>query len=152
MLKLASTVGLALAVANLKRRIRNLVVRGILGAIGAVLAIFALSFLLVALHLWISDLLNPIASAVIIGGVLAVIAIVLFLLASRPMREQARSVEQPAAELGDLLRDGMNRLGGGQGQSALTSPIVLATALALVSGIFLGWRGSRAARRSRDDD
>lgn len=150
MLKLASTVGLALAVANLKRRIRNLAVRGILGAGGIVVAIFAIAFLLVALHLWISSLLSPLASAAIIGGVLAVTALVLLLLASRPMREQARGVEEPAAQFGDMLRDGMTRLSGGQ--SPLASPTVLATALALAAGIFLGWRGSRAARRAREED
>jgi hypothetical protein len=143
MLKLASTVGLALTVANLKRRIRNLAVRGILGTVGAVIAVIAICFLLVALHLWLSGVLNPIASAAIIGGVLLAIALLLFFLASRPMREQARGVEQPAAQLGNVLRDGMARLSGGSGRSPLRDPIVLAAALALVSGIFLGWRGAR---------
>jgi hypothetical protein len=145
MLKLASSVGLALAVANLKRRIRNLAVRGILGAVGAVLLVVSVSFFLVAAHLWLSDLLNPIASAAIIGGVLLLIAVLLFFLASRPMREQASAVESPVEELGDTLRQGTSRLGEALGPpgSPLRNPVLQAAGLALIAGFFLGRRGKR---------
>ncbi len=137
------TVGLALAVANLKRRIRNLVTRGILGAAGGVVFVIAVCFLLVAAHLALSALLNPIASAAIIGGVLLGVAFVLFFLASRPMREQAREVEDPIGQLGDTVREGASRLSdalGPQG-SPLRNPIFQAAGLALIAGFFLGRRG-----------
>ena len=73
MLKLASSIGLALAVADLKRRIQHWVRSGVYGVVGAVFALIGLCFLLVALHLWLSVLLNPIASALIIGGLFVVI-------------------------------------------------------------------------------
>jgi hypothetical protein len=148
MLKLASSVGLALAVANLKRRIRYLAVRGILGAVGAVVLFISVCFFLVAAHLWLSDLLNPIASAAIIGGVLLFIAVLLFFLASRPMREQARAVESPIEELGDTLRQGASRLSEALGPpgSPLRNPVLQAAGLALIAGFFLGRRGKR-----RDD-
>ena len=63
MLKLASSIGLALALADLKQRIRHWVRAGYLGAVGALFAVIALCFFLVALHLYLSGLLNPIASA-----------------------------------------------------------------------------------------
>ena len=153
MLKLLQTVGLALAVANLKRRIRNLAVRGVFGAAGAIVLVVAICFFLVALHLWISDVLNPVASAAIIGGVLLAIALLLFFLASRPMREQASVAEQPLGQMGDMLSDGMarlNRAAGTEG-SPLRNPVLQAASLALVAGLFLGWRGTRRGRKEDDD-
>ncbi len=149
MLKLASSVGLALAVANLKRRIRNLAVRGILGAVGAVVLVVSLCFFLVAAHLFLSGLLNPIASAAIVGGVLLAIALLLFFLASRPMREQARAVENPMEEVSDRLREGASRLNEALGPSSspLRNPVFQAAGLALLAGFFLGRRGRR-----RDED
>jgi hypothetical protein len=149
MLKLAGTAGLALAVANLRRRARNLAVRGVLAVAGAVALVIAICFFLVALHVWLSEELDPIASACIIGGVLLAIALLLFFLASRPMREQARAVEQPAAQIGDALGEGMARLAqaAGSARSPLRNPVFQAAGLALIAGIFLGRR-----RRSPDRD
>jgi hypothetical protein len=143
------SVGLALLVANLRRRIRNLVTRGILGGAGAVVLIIAVSFLLVAVHLTLSVLLNPIASAAIIGGVLLGIAFLLFFLASRPMREQAREVEDPIGQLSSTVREGASRFSDALGPegSPLRSPILQAAGLALIAGFFLGRRG-----RHREDD
>src|SRR4051812_36825878 len=111
MFKLVSSLGLALALADLKRRIGHLVRAGILGVVGTVLAVIALCFLLVALHLWISGLLNPIASAAIIGAVLFLIALILFFLASRPMatRVSAPTQADSVASAGDTLQDAMTR-------------------------------------------
>ena len=55
MLKLISSIGLALALADLKRRIRHWVRSGILGAVGALFAVIALCFFLVAAHLSCRD-------------------------------------------------------------------------------------------------
>lgn len=150
MLKLASSVGLALAVANLRRRIRNLAVRGILGAVGAVILVMSLSFFLVAAHLWLSDLLNPIASAAIVGGVLLAIGLLLFFLASRPMREQSRAVENPLEQLSGTFGESASRFGDALGSagSPLRNPVFQAAGLALLAGFFLGRRG----RRPRDKD
>jgi hypothetical protein len=148
LLKLAGTAGLALAVANLRRRARNLAVRGVLAAAGAVALVVALCFFLVAVHVWLSGEFGVIASASIIGGVLLAIALLLLFLASRPMREQARAVEQPAAQIGDALGEGMARLAqaAGSPRSPLRNPVFQAAGLALIAGIFLGRRG----RRDRD--
>jgi amino acid transporter len=142
MFKLAGSVGLALAVANLKRRIRNLAVRSMLGAIGVAVAIIALCFFLVTAHLSLSLWVGPIGSSAIIGGVLLVVALVLFFLASRPMREQARAVEQPAAHLTDALGGSFARISQmlGSRRSPLLSPVFLSAGLALVAGLFLGRR------------
>jgi NADH:ubiquinone oxidoreductase subunit 6 (subunit J) len=137
MFKLASSIGLALALADLKRRIHYWVRTGILGAVGALFAVFALAFLLVAAHLSLSRLLNPIASAAIIGGVFLLIALILFFIASRPMTKRAPApaeADSPVASVGDALRDGMARFG---------SPLFLSAAAALIAGIFLGRRTKR---------
>jgi hypothetical protein len=148
MLNLLRTVGLALAVANLKRRVRNLAVRGVFAVAGAVVLIVSVCFFLVALHLWISDLLNPIASAAILGGVLLLLALLLFFLASRPMREQARAVENPLGQFEETIRDGASRLSDALGPpgSPLRSPVLQAAALALVAGVLLGLRGRKIRR------
>jgi hypothetical protein len=142
MLKLAGTAGLALAVANLRRRARNLAVRGVLAVAGAVALVIALCFFLVALHVWLAGELGVVASASIIGGALLAVALLLLFLASRPMREQARAVEQPAARVGDALGEGMARLAeaAGSARSPLRNPVFQAAGLALIAGIFLGRR------------
>jgi hypothetical protein len=133
MFKLASSIGFALALADLKRRIHHWVRSGI--------------FLLVALHLYLSGLLNPIASAAIIGGVLVLFALILFFVASRPMDRTAKaaSAEQPVGQIGDALREGMARLGQAAGSegSPLRNPLLQAAGVALVVGYFLGRRGRR---------
>jgi amino acid transporter len=147
MFKLASSIGLALALADLKRRIRHWVRTGILGAIGAVLALIALCFFLVAAHLYLSILLNPIASAAIIGGVLLLIALILFFIASRPMasRASAPKESEPAANVGDALKEGMARLGQAAGSSGspLRNPLFQAAGVALIAGFFFGRRSKR---------
>lgn len=145
MLKLAGTVGLALAVANLKRRIRVLAVRGILAGCGIAVFVVSLCFFLVAAHLWLSIQVGGIGSAAIIGGVLLVVALILLFLASRPMREQARAVEQPAEQVGNVFSEGLARLGqaAGSRQSPLRNPVFQAASLALIAGLFLGRRTRR---------
>jgi amino acid transporter len=147
MFKLASSIGFALALADLKRRIHHWVRSGIFGAIGFVLLLIGLCFLLVALHLYLSGLLNPIASAAIIGGVLVLFALILFFVASRPMDRTAKaaSAEQPVGQIGDALREGMARLGQAAGSegSPLRNPLLQAAGVALVVGYFLGRRGRR---------
>ena len=144
MLKLAGTAGLALAIANLRRRARNLAVRGAIGAVGATVLVIALCFFLVALHVALSGELGAIASASIIGGVLLAVALLLLFLASRPMREQARAVERPAGQVGDALGEGMARLAqaAGSTRSPLRNPLFQAATLALIVGIVLGRRTS----------
>lgn len=156
MFKLLSSIGFALALADLKRRIRHWVRSGVIGAVGALFAIIAVCFLLVALHLWISGLLNPIASAAIIGGVLLVISIILFFVASRPMKERAPPARESVAEatgaggIGDALGEGFARLSqaAGAGGSPLRNPLFQAASLALIAGFFFG----RRTRRGNDRD
>jgi len=145
MLKLISSIGLALTLAELKQRIRRLVTQGMLGAIGAVILLVGLIFLLVALHLWISVLLNPIASAAIIGGTLLFVALIFFLVAkakggaaapSRPAPAASRPQENLAG-LADLL-----------GSPALRNQALLVGGLALILGFMFG----RRARGDGDDD
>jgi hypothetical protein len=145
MLRLFSSVGMALAIANLKQRIRNLATRGILGLVGLVVLIVSLCFFLVAGHLYLSQLLNPIASAAIIGGVLLLIALILFFLASRPMRAQSRMAEDPVAELSETFRQGRERFNEALGPegSPLRNPVFQAAALAIVAGFVLGRRTRR---------
>ena len=149
MLKLAGTVGLALAVANLKRRIRVLAVRGILGAIGGIFVVAAAVFFLVAAHVWMSSHIGAVLSAAIIGGVLLLIGLLLLFLASRPMREQSRAIEQPATQAGYALGESVASLAkaAGAGGSPLKNPVFQASALALIAGIFLGRYRSRRRLR-----
>jgi hypothetical protein len=147
MFKLASSIGLALALAQLRQRIRHAVRSGILGAIGCVILVIAFGFLLIALHFYLSDLLNPIASAGIIGGVLLLIAVVLLFLASRPMRAKPAAAEahKPGAGVGDALSDGLSKLGEmtAAGGSPIRNPLLQAAGIALVVGYLLGRRGRR---------
>lgn len=146
---LLKTAGLAFAVANLKRRIRALAVKGILAGAAAVIAIVAICFLLVALHIWLSGLLNPVASAAIIGVVLLVIAGALLFLASRPNAANASPIPvAPAAAGGE---PGWAKLAQSftGGEQPLASPVFQAAALALIAGFFLG---RRRPDRDRDED
>ena len=147
MFKLARSIGLAFALADLKRRIRHWVRSGIVGAVGALFAIIALCFFLVAAHLYLSSLLNPIASAAIIGGALLFIALILFVVATRPLKAHAAAPKEsePAAGVGDAFREGMARLSqtaGAEG-SPLRNPTVQAAGLALIAGFFFGRRSKR---------
>jgi hypothetical protein len=152
LLTLLRSVGLAVAVAELKRRMRALAARGVLGIVGLIIFVIALCFFLVAAHLYLSSLLNPIASAAIIGGVLLLIALILFFLASRPIDAKARaSGDGQAAQLGDAIKDGAARIGDAfsGGQSPLQNPVLLAAGFALLAGFLLGRRGRR---RGGEDD
>jgi len=147
MFKLASSIGIALALADLKRRVRHFLRAGAVGLAGAILAVFALAFLLVAAHLYLSGLLNPIASAAIIGGVLLVIALILFFVASRPLKPASapRVEANPAAGLGDTIGESLSRLSQAAGSdgSPLRNPIFQAAGLALIAGFFFGRRSKR---------
>jgi Putative Actinobacterial Holin-X, holin superfamily III len=135
MFKLASSIGFALALAELKQRVRRLVTQGILGAIGAVLFLIGFCFLLVAAHLYLSQLLNPIASAAIIGGALLVIALMFFLIASMKGSGAARRA-QPAS----VAEDNMARLADAVGPKPLANPALVIAGLALVLGFLFGRR------------
>ena len=149
MFKLASSIGLALALAELKQRIRHWIRSGIFGVVGAVIAVIALCFLLVALHLYLSGLLNPIASAAIIGGVLLLIAIILFFIASRPMRSASKPPAKPAGQAADTFSESLSRLGQMAGTGGLfANPLLPIAGVALAVGYLLGRRG----RRPNDDE
>jgi hypothetical protein len=150
MFKLAGSIGLALALADLKRRIRHWVRSGILGAAGTLFAVLALCFFLVALHLALSRMLNPIGSAAIIGGMLLVIALILFFMASRPLEDRPAVAEEadPVANIGDSLREGMARFGSGG--ALLRHPLFPAAVTALLAGFFLGRRTKRDRNRDAD--
>lgn len=145
MLRLASTVSAALAVANLKRRIRVLIIRTGLGAAGVVVLVFALAFILVAAHLGLSLLVHPVASAAIIGFVLLFVGVVLLFLASRPRREQSRAVENPVGQVGSFLSDGLKHLSSSSATepNPLRNPVFQVSLLALAAGFFLGRRRNR---------
>jgi hypothetical protein len=152
MFKLASSIGLALAIAELKRRIHHWIRSGIFGAVGAVIAVIAICFLLVALHLFLSDVLNPIASAAIIGGVLLLIALILFFVASRPMRSGGAPAAKPALQGGDSFSDSLSRLSQMAGAGGLLSnPLLPIAGVALVVGYLLGRRG-RGAKSDKHED
>ena len=145
MLRLASTVSMALAVANLKRRIRVLAIRTGFGVAGVVVLVFALAFILVAAHLGLSLLVHPIASAAIIGFLLLFVGVVLLFLASRPRREQSRAVENPVGQVGSFLSDGLKHLSSTSATepNPLRNPVFQVSLLALAAGFFLGRRRSK---------
>jgi protein-S-isoprenylcysteine O-methyltransferase Ste14 len=141
MLKLISSIGLAVALADLKRRIRHWVRSGILGAVGALFAVIALCFFLVAAHLFLSGLLSPIASALIIGGVLLVIALILLFLASRPFAGRSPISSQPQPLAGEGTSENWTQ--SAAVDAVLRHPLFPAAATALVAGFFLGRRSKR---------
>ena len=145
MLRLFSALGLTLALANLKQRVRAVALRGGLGVAGAIVLVIALCFFLVAAHLYLSTLLNPIASAAIIGGVLLVIALILFFLASRPLRAQGRGADDPLGEAGETLRGAASRVSEALGppDAPLRHPAIMIAGLTLIVGFLLGRRGRR---------
>jgi len=145
MLKLASSIGFALALAELKQRIRRLVTQSILGAIGGVILLIGLCFLLVAAHLYLSMLLNPIASAAIIGGALVVIALILFAVARAKGGGGSRQASPPPPRA-EAAQESIGRFGEALGGAApLANPAFLVAGLALVLGFMFG-------RRSKGDD
>jgi hypothetical protein len=80
--------------------------------------------------------------------VLLLVGLLVLFLASRPMREQSRAVEQPATQAGYALGESVANLAkaAGAGGSPLKNPVLQASVLALIAGIFLG------RYRSRRDD
>lgn len=146
MLKLASSLGFAMALADLRRRIRAWIRSGIFAAAGAVILLVSICFFLVALHLWFSQLLNPIASASIIGGVLLLIALILFVVAfgAKGSGSVTRSAADQADDIGGAMQDGMSRLSAALGPgSPLKNPIFQAAALAIIAGFVLGRKSKR---------
>jgi hypothetical protein len=139
--------GLALAVANLKQRIRALAIKGGLAAAGLLISVIALCFFLVALHVLLSEAVGSAGSAAIIGGVLLLIALVLFFIASRPTKTSAAP-----APLSGAAGQSWSRLAQSatSGESPLMSPVFQAAALALVAGFFLGRK--RPERDDQDED
>ena len=143
MLKLASSIGIAFALAELKQRVRRLVTQGVLGAIGAAFLLIGICFLLVAAHLWLSQVLNPIASAAIIGGALLFIALIFFLVAG--MKGRGAQRRPPTPPRVDAAEENIGRLGDALGATPLASPALLIAGLALILGFVFG-------RRSRGGD
>ncbi len=126
----------------MKRRVRRVVAQGILAAIGLIVFLIGICFLLAATHIWLSGLLNPIASAAIIGGVLVLIAIILFLLAAVPGRGGPPK-RPPVDPLGEAARESAERLRAavGSGDTPLKNPALGVAGLALIIGFLLGRRG-----------
>jgi hypothetical protein len=145
MWKLASSIGLALALADLKARVRRLVTQGILGTIGAVFFLIGFCFLLVAAHLFLSEVLNPIASAAIIGGVLIIVALFLFLLAR--LKGSSGSARSSAARPANTAEENMGRLGETFASTSLANPMLVAAGFALLVGFLFG----RRSKRDSDD-
>jgi hypothetical protein len=144
MLKLISSIGLALTLAEIKQRARRLVTQGILSAIGLAFLLIGVCFLLVAGHLYLSKLLNPIASAAIIGGALLFVALIFFLVASA----KGRAAPRPAAAAPRASVDeSMSRVGDALGGTSLASPALMIAGLALLLGFLFGRRSGKS-----DDD
>ena len=154
MLRLFSALGLTLALANLKRRVRSIALRGGFGLAGAIVLVIALCFFLVAAHLYLSTLVNPIASAAIIGGVLLAVALILFFLASRPLRAQGKGADDPLGRAGEALSDAAARAKEALGppDSPLRNPAIVIAGLTLIVGFLLGRRGRRDGFDRRDPD
>jgi hypothetical protein len=140
--------GLALAVAELKQRIRGLAIKGALAAAGLLVAVIALCFFLVALHVLLSDAVGSAGSAAIIGGVLLLIALILFFIASRPAKTTAASPLTGGTASGQSW--GRLAQSATSGESPLMNPVFQAAALALAAGFFLGRK--RPERDNQDDD
>jgi hypothetical protein len=143
MLKLISSIGLALTLAEIKQRVRRLVTQGILSAIGLAFLLIGVCFLLVAGHLYLSKLLNPIASAAIIGGALLFVALIFFLVASA----KGRAAPRPAAAPRASVDESMSRVGDALGGTSLASPALMIAGLALLLGFLFGRRSGKS-----DDD
>jgi hypothetical protein len=139
-LKLASTVGLAYGVANLKRRIRTAINQAVLGAIALFFLLAAAVFALIALHIWLSGEIGPIASAGAISVALLAVGAVFALLARREPRRQPPPTETVGEQLSETLQQGYARLAQAGGGSPLTNPVVLGMAAALIAGFLLGRR------------
>ena len=142
MLKLASSIGLALALSEFKQRMRRLAAQGMLALVGGIFLLIAFCFFLVAAHLYLSRLLNPIASAAIIGGALVVVALILFLLAR--LQGTAAPRRAPAPQTSPV-EDGMAKLNEAFGALPAANPALVIAGLALVLGFLFG-------RRARRDD
>ena len=144
MLRQIGALGMTLALANVRRRVRALAVRGVLGVLGVAVLLIALCFLLVAVYLWLALLVGPVVSAAILGGALLAVAIILLLLASRPMRGQAKA-EEAVEDAVDSLRESASKLADALGaeRQALRSPVMVGAGLALIVGFLLGRQGRR---------
>jgi hypothetical protein len=136
MVRLPGTGRLALPT-HWKRVLRNLAIRMTIGAIGAVLLVAALGFLLAAAHWWLAERIGAPGSAGIIGGVLLVVGLLLILFASR-FGEQAVAGERPASQIAADPGGPTTRAAA----SPFANPLVQVASLALLVGIVLGRRMS----------
>lgn len=144
MLKFATTAGLALAVANIRSRIRAAAIRLVLAVIGAVFVVGAAAFALVAGYFALAPWIGPIGAAGAIAAFLLVVGLVFLFFASRAPREQIRAIDASASQ---SMQEQYARLGRALSSGgALTNPVVLISAAALVAGYLVGRRGRR-----RDD-
>jgi hypothetical protein len=138
MLKLAGSLGLSIALAELKRRITRIVRQGAFALVAAAFFLIGFCFLLVALHLWLSRFLHdPAFSAIIIGCALVLIALILLLVARQIGKGGARrpAMPDPAERVGEGLSGLQDAFGGGP---AIANPALVISGLALVLGFVLG--------------
>ncbi|WP_026380388.1 phage holin family protein [Afifella pfennigii] len=142
MFRLLSSISLAYGAANLRRRIRVLVMQAVLAAIGLVILLFAIGYALAALHIFLSQLWTPLVSALAIAGGLFFIGLIVLLLALRPQRETSRAAEQPFKELSQSAENTYRRMQRSLSQSGspLANPVVQAAGIALIIGVLLGRR------------
>lgn len=142
MLKLLGSLGGSF-VAELKHKLRAVAVRGAFGIVGLVVLLAGLGFLLAAADIWLAGLYGPVIAASIVGGALLVLAIILFLLASRPIEPAPKQRPAPA-DMFSQVGSGFAGLGRsaaeGEG-SAIQNPAVLAAGFALLAGFMMGRRG-----------
>jgi hypothetical protein len=141
MASLLRMLGLAYGAAALRQRIRRMAVKAILAVLGGLLAFAALTFFLVALHIWLSGLWGPIESAAAIGAGLLFVALVLFFIVSR----RERRTDGPAEQLTKLVEEARRRLNAmsGPDQPLLRNPIVQGILLAVFVGFIVGRRSTR---------
>ncbi|MBZ8132106.1 phage holin family protein [Afifella sp. IM 167] len=142
MFRLLSSISLAYGVANLRRRIRMLVMQAVLAAIALVILLFAIGYGLAALHIFLSGLWTPLISAGAIAGALLVIGLIVLILALRPRREQSRAVEKPMREVSAGAEHAYRRVQRSltESGSPLANPVVQAAGVALIIGVLLGRR------------
>jgi len=142
MFRLLSSISLAYGAANLRRRVRVLVMQAVLAAIAVVILLFAIGYGLSALHIFLSGVWTPLISAGVIAGTLLVIGLIVMMLALRPRREQSRAVEKPLHDLSAGAENTYRRMQRSltESGSPLANPVVQAAGVALIIGVLLGRR------------
>jgi protein-S-isoprenylcysteine O-methyltransferase Ste14 len=137
------------AAARMGQRMRLLVTRGALAAMGGVLLLAAVVILLIAVYAVLAEWFGAIAAAGMIATLLVILGLFFLLLSARVARAHAE--ESPRSPLaGAAPVDGpVGRLAYASTRSALHNPIVHAAGLALAAGLLLGRRSKRKRRRRR---